>query len=120
MTATISSVRDLNGRRRADIPEWLVVEEMDRAKKLAEDATRVHDVLAAEMGYERVRIEAVQPGDVLVRQSLREVTERHTEVEDGGYDHWVVSFTDGGSLTFFPLEFVSRQLPVTDPESEPF
>lgn len=93
---------------------------MDRAKQLAEDAQRLHDEMAYEAGFERVRINQVTKGDRLLYGDTplevvaiqpwvyeQEQTFRVTLADD------VTQVTD----TYDDFQFVSRVLPTID---EPF
>lgn len=56
-------------RYEGDIPTWvqrLLIDEMERAVRRAEDADRTVTRIAAELGYERVRVNDVELGDRLV------------------------------------------------------
>ena len=101
----------------ANIPEYVIVREMDRAIQMAEDAKRLHDQLAAEIGYERVRVNHVVAGD-----KLRNVTTWATvagirrHVDASGVEMWYVDLLgdgDGWAELFDDGELVSRLLPDT-------
>ena len=116
MTPTVKE-REL-GLERMELRKWVAIQEMDRAKTVAEDVVRIHDDLAQELGFERVRIHHIQPGDVLVGYSLNEVDEIAVCVDPAGFEHYEATYTDGGYEHFDAGQFVSRQLPL--PENEPF
>ena len=112
---------------KADIPEYVIVREMDRAVQLAEDAKRLHDELAAELGFERVRINNVDVLDKLKvidaqdRPVVVEVVNKYRTVDPSGVELWHVDLFDPDVGPWGELyddgELVSRLLP---PENDVF
>jgi len=108
--------------RLARIPEYVLVDEMDQARRMAEASDRIHDRIAYELGFERVRVNHVASGDRLVytERGLRstrlvnKVEHRHDEVSSW----FVVSVSDDENgnydITCEDGEFVSRRLENTD------
>lgn len=104
--------------RTVQIREWAVIQEMDRAKRAAEDCEHIADQLAQEVGFERVRVEHLEVGDVYyTATAAREVVSKDYRVSGDGADMWDIAFIDGTGAIVYPGEFVSRQLPDVD---EPF
>ena len=112
-------------RRLTPSQERIWVEEMDSARIMAEQADRMHDRMAYELGYERVRINHVEMGDALrhyergqaAYRTVEKIEHRHDEVSS-----WfavLYQCEEHGSvvMTYDDGEFVSRRLPETD---EPF
>ena len=98
------------------LPEWLLVAAMDDMRRFAEKSVEGHDRVAAELGFGRKRIEAVQPGDVLrLKYAWREVTRREENIAPDGMPlGWNVWYTDGTWGRFDPQQFVSYQVDLTD------
>lgn len=123
MTVTdLSRYRRPDVSRLATIPEWVLVQEMDRARRVADDATRLHDTLAAELGFDRVRISDVKPGDVIASTSTGSwypVESIDQKVDRSGIASWfVVTFADQcGTCEYDDGQLVSRQRP---DNGEPF
>lgn len=113
---TVTYVRE-NVARTTTIPEHLLNRWQDQLRTLAEKATRVHDEIAYEVGYERVRIEQVRAGDVIasaVTGRFYEVDQVHQRVDPPG-EWFDVIFTDAnGQCPYDAGQFVSRRLPETD------
>ena len=112
--------------RNKPFPERVLIEEMDRARRMAEDANRVHDTIAQELGFERVRICDVTAGDELayVERGVRKwrtVEKIEERVDEIGTNWFAVGFRtdDHGAFVrnFEPHDFVSRRLPEFE---EPF
>lgn len=112
MTATMAS-------RLTRIPERVLVEEMDRARRTAEQCTLTHDRIAFELGYERVRVNHIVSGDRLVYVERGQRQDRTVAKVDHRVDDvssvFYVTFDDETWLSFHDDNFVSRVLP-TNPE----
>jgi hypothetical protein len=110
--------REFHGISNRLIPEWVIVQEMDRARNRSIEAMTTHDRWAVELGYERVPIEDINVGDtVSVGSAWGEVTLIEPRVLD--QSGWVVLalVTNEGTVTAEYGDLVSRKL--TDP-GEPF
>lgn len=123
MATTMTTLARYEGR---DIPTWvqrLLIDEMERAVRRAEDADRTVNRIAAELGYQRVRVNDVEPGDRLVFwqhhvQGDRVVTDVEQVVYDPpGEARFRVSLSSashGNVVEWFDDgEFVSRLIPDT-------
>lgn len=110
----------LTGQTFVHLPERVVVDEMDRARRLIEDAERIHDTLACEVGYDRVRIEKVRSGDVIRDKGRWEGVSSIVQfVEPDGFDSgWRVATTGGDDLVFDAGQMVCRKR--TEPQDEAF
>jgi hypothetical protein len=99
-------------------PEYVRVREMDEAVRLVESAQRLADLMAAEAGYERVRIENVREGDVLVDDGRDWTVVGKQVYVDPPAEWFRVTVHDLSvgqhTLTFDAGEFVSRRLPETN------
>jgi len=114
----------MTNRRYSPFAERVRIEELDRLARIAEDTQRVAALIAEDLGYERVRINQVAPGDRLVFwerdvRGDRVVSKLDQRIEDPpGEAHFVVDLADAihGNvrLTFEDGEFVSRLLFPTD------
>lgn len=113
MTATYTRS---NYARTTTIAHHVLTQQMDRARRMEEDARRLHDQLAHEVGYERVRVDQVKPGDVIesnmtgVAYEVRSIGRR---VDSSGIgETWEVAFADaGGVVAYDEGQFVTRYLP---------
>lgn len=112
---------------RSSIPTRVLIDEMDRAVRLREQAERTARRIAAHLGFERVRPDEVDVGDVVHVEDGKWGTVTQTCITYLGDDNdpfplWTFH-TDNGEVTVSAAweatdeGFVSRRLP--DP-GEPF
>jgi len=108
LTATMAS-------RLTRIPERVLVEEMDRARRTAEQCTLTHDRIAYELGYERVRVNHIVSGDRLVYVERGQRQDRTVARVDHRVDDvssvFYVTFDGSAVRSFEDGDFVSRVLP---------
>jgi hypothetical protein len=110
--------RETQGLGGVSVPEWVIVQEMDRARHRAVEAMTTHDRWAVELGYERVPIEDINVGDrVALVSSWGEVTLIEPRIVDRGGWCVLALVTSEGTVTGEYGDLVSRKL--TDP-GEPF
>lgn len=114
-------------QRLTRIPERVLIDEMDRARRREEDARRDHDRMARELGFERVRVRDLAAGDIVrqvergtAKELLVEATEYRT---DAVCSWWNVTLKDedhGSHVRTFDEQddpFVSR---IVDYSTEAF
>lgn len=104
---------------RIELPEWLVVQEMDRQHRIIDAARMTHDQLAREVGFERVRIEdVIDGGEDTIRVDGEWMTvlcrQRYVDPPGSWWRVTVCSDTDQRTISVDEGEFVSRQLPNID------
>lgn len=94
----------------AHTPHRVMVDLMDRAVRMAEDAKRMHDLLAFEVGFDRVRISGIEPGDEIPTTGgdFAEV-EKIRLVVDEIASWFEVTYTSGVVETFDDGQLVSRR-----------
>lgn len=90
------------------IPDRVVIRQMDRLRRIAEDAERSHDELAYELGFDRVRVEHIKPGDVIATGNGWERVISNEPWFDG--DRRILTANDAEHL-FDPGAMVSRKRP---------
>jgi hypothetical protein len=98
-------------------PEYVRVREMDEAVRVVESAQRLADLLAAEVGFERVRIENVNDGDTIILDGRDWTVVGKQQWVDPPAEWWRVTVHDLDSqqtLSFDAGSFVSRRLPPED------